>query len=223
MSKRYILQNPQEEDVKIIQKVLENDMFTKYEIEAKVSGEMICSTDKKSYVVEPKNALKKETYQEYLDSIVKIPKKNYQWIYNIVDGKSEQEYIIYSDEKFLLIPTDTWDRKTMLNTHVLAIVKDKKLRCLRSLTGDHVGLLEHIINKSLEQLELNYNIPKEKFRMYIHYYPSTWHLHMHFNLVENKEHSIYIDSAYELRNVIQNLKLCSNYYQMIDFYVESFN
>jgi m7GpppX diphosphatase len=219
MSRKFILQEPLLDDVKIIETKLQNDMYTKYKIEAKVQGEMICSTDDKSFQKEEKKVLRKETYQDYLDFIDTIPVKNYKWIYNIVDGIAEQDDIVYSDDHFILIPTDTWDKKDMSKIHILSIVKNKNLRSIRSLTGEHVKLLEHIVNKSLEQIESIYKIPKDQFRVYIHYYPSTWHLHIHFNLVENREHACIINEAYDLRQIIFNLKMCSDYYQKIDMYV----
>lgn len=221
MSVQFVLKDPDEKNVKIIETILQNDIYVKYKIEANVQGEMICSTDKKVSRTKKFDMLLKETYKDYLLRLSNIPSKNYQWIYNIIDGKDEQESILYTDEFFTLIPTYTWDKVDMSKIHILAIVKDKNLRTIRSLTSKHIPLLEHILEKSLENITLKYKIAQKKFRIYIHHHPSTWHLHVHFNLVENSEHDCIVNGAHDFRQVIFNLKMCGKYYQMIDMYVLS--
>jgi m7GpppX diphosphatase len=219
MTHKFILQNPKPENIKIKDTLLQNDMYTKYSIEAKVEGEMIVSTEPKSFQEEVNTTLIRETYKDYLNFIDTIPLKNVKWIYNIIDKISEQDDIVYKDDHFILIPTDKWNREDMNKIHILSIVINKKLKSIRSLTGEHIELLEHILNKSFEQIEVIYKIPKKHFRAYIHYYPSTWHLHVHFNLIKNREHECDINEAHDLRQVIFNLKLCSDYYQKCDMHV----
>ena len=47
----------------------------------------------------------KETFQEYLDYINKYEQNKDKWIYNIIDGISEQDKIIYRDEFLIVILT----------------------------------------------------------------------------------------------------------------------
>ena len=214
---KFIFEDPNPNDVIILGKVLENDVYSKYKIEAKVCGEMIKSIDC-DYYSRNKDNLAKETFKDYLGIIDTILPKNWIWAYNIIDGISEQDDIIYQNEHFVLIPTFTWDKKDMKKIHILSFVKDKQLKSIRSLTNNHISLLEHILSKSLDVIESHYGIKKEKFRAYIHYPPSAWLLHIHFNLVENKDASMAIDYTHELHQVVFNLKLCSEYYQKIDMY-----
>ena len=52
-------------------------------------------------------------------------------------------------------------------------------------------------------------------KIYIHYNPSTYHLHIHFvnNLFHNISSSV--EYSHELNNVIFNLELDSDYYKKI--------
>jgi m7GpppX diphosphatase len=48
--------------------------------------------------------------------------------------------------------------------YMLAIVHQKNIESLRSLSGEHVALLEHIRDKSLEAIESKYGVKKNKIR-----------------------------------------------------------
>lgn len=214
---QFNLEDPQFENTKIINEINNNKNYKKYNVEVKLQGEMIKSIDTRSDNFEkPKNLCYiEETYDEYLKISENIQPKNYKWIYNIIDGISEQEDIIYNDEKFILIPTYTWNKKNMAKIHILAIFKDKSLKTIRSLTGENIELLQYVLDKSFENIEKIYNIPKERFRAYFHYHPSTWQLHIHFNLLDNKNTNCLCEYSHEVNQVIFNLSICSDYYKKI--------
>jgi m7GpppX diphosphatase len=218
---RFIMEEPDIENIRILEKKSSNNNYSKYEVEAKVKGEMIVSANTTTDFQRPANIyLVEETYEDYLEILKTIPLKNYQWVYNIIDGLTEQEDIVYSDDKFILIPTYTWnyknkDKKNMDKIHILAIFKDKNLKTLRSLTGENADLLEYVMNKSLDEIERIYNIPKNRFRAYFHYHPSAWQLHIHFNLIDNRKANCVCEHSHDVNQVIFNLRLCSDYYQKI--------
>jgi m7GpppX diphosphatase len=221
MSKLFLFQNPDEKNINIIKTLLENESYSKYQIEAKVNGEMICSKIENDESLKPSvpDITIKETYQDYLKLIARIPRKNYKWVCDIIDGKAEQEHIIYSNDSFILIPTYTWDQINMDNLHILAIFKDMNLKSIRSLNGTHVNLLENVLKLSFENIEKKYKIKSNKLRSYFHYHPSTWQLHIHFNLIENRKADCLIDGSHNAKQVIFNLKMNSDYYKIIDLYV----
>ena len=60
-----------------------------------------------------------------------------------------------------------------------------------------------------------YDFEKETIKIYLHYAPTTYHLHVHFVLVSNTDVNSSIEYSHDLTNVIYNLKINSNYYQII--------
>ena len=49
--------------------------------------------------------------------------------------------------------------------------------------------------------------------MFLHYAPSTYHLHIHFTLISNIEVCSSIEYSHELNNLIEILKIKPNFYQ----------
>jgi m7GpppX diphosphatase len=204
----------------IINKIMENDIYSKYDIV--VRGELfITPIDEINKKKRKYKSMIEESYEQYLLMLSKVSISNTKWIYNIIDGKSEQKDIIYSDNIFLLIPTYTSSKNkdmTANNFHILAIPKRKDIKSIRDLDSTHIDMLEHILNKTIIIIKDNYNIDKSKLKIYFHYPPSTWHLHIHFSTIENTCVSSSIEYSYQLYQVIFNLKLCSEYYKKINLF-----
>ena len=56
---------------------------------------------------------------------------------------------------------------------------------------------------------------EEYIKMYFHYEPSTYHLHIHFvNISSNQLHSS-VEYSHELNNVMFNVKMMSDYYKIV--------
>jgi len=84
--------------------------------------------------------------------------KRLDWIYNILDGRTEQDDIVYrsasfgrhhnedksDSEGFLLLPDLNWDRRTVKSLHLLAIVERRDLWSLRGLKKKHVPWLKQM-------------------------------------------------------------------------------
>ena len=79
-----------------------------------------------------------------------------QWVYNILDKKSEVERIIFEDPDmktgFILVPDMKWDGKQLEDLYVVALVQDRSLHSIRSLTAEHIPLLENIQKKGLVRI-----------------------------------------------------------------------
>lgn len=84
--------------------------------------------------------------------------KRLDWIWNILDGRTEQEDIVYrsagfgqytrqdksDSEGFLLLPDLNWDRRTVTGLHLLAIVERRDIWSLRGLKRKHVPWLKQM-------------------------------------------------------------------------------
>ena len=99
------------------------------------------------------------------------------WVYNILEGRKEQEDIIFrdpgqngaKDEAFLLAPDLNWDRKTTTSLHLLAIVERRDLWSLRDLRKCHIVWLKHMREKLIEATVEKYpEIEKDQLKLYMH-------------------------------------------------------
>lgn len=194
--------------------LLKNDVYEKYRSVAQVEGELIvCNDISKTRRVEKK--IIRETYEEYLKYIRNRDLEKDRWIYNIIDGVSEQESILYRDEQCVIIPTYMWDCINIEKMHILCLPTDISLRSIRSLNSSHIPLLEHMKKVSLNIIKQIYNIDEHYVKMFFHYEPSTYHLHIHFVNVAHHEARSSVEYSHDLNNVIFNLSLFSDYYKQI--------
>ena len=195
-------------------KIMENDVYEKYEATAIVDGELIICKD----VTQMKQRVKKlvqEDYKTYLQTLEKRDAKKDIWIYNIIDGISEQEAILHRDDKCIVFINYFWDGKDIDKLQLLCMPIDKNLRCIRSLDASHIYLLEHMKTVTLNVIREKYGLEEGYIRMYFHYEPSTYHLHIHFvNTASNKLHSS-VEYSHELNSVLFNLKMISDYYKIV--------
>ena len=193
---------------------MKNDIYEKYEAKAEISGELIVCKD----VTQMKQRVKKlvqEDYETYLQTLEKRDVKKDIWIYNIIDGISEQESILYRDDKCIVFINYFWDGKDIDKLQILCMPIDRNLRSIRSLDACHVSLLEHMKQVTLQVIREKYGLEEEYIKMYFHYEPSTYHLHIHFvNISSNQLHSS-VEYSHELNSVIFNLKMKSDYYKII--------
>lgn len=138
------------------------------------------------------------------------------WVYNILEHKQETERIVYEDSDletgFVIVPDLKWDGR-IESLYLLAIVFKRNIKSLRDLNASHLPLLKNIRDRGTEAIEEKYGIPAAQIRMYIHYQPSFYHLHVHFNLVGNDAPGIWCEKSHMLETVINNLELLGDYYQ----------
>ena len=131
---------------------LKNDIYEKYDATAQIDGELIICNDV-NLMRRSEKKIVRESHEDYLRYISKRDPKKDQWIYNIIEGASEQESILYRDELCVIIPTYTWDGKNVDKLHILCMPTDVSLRCIRSLDSSHIPLLEHMKRKTVKVIK----------------------------------------------------------------------
>jgi m7GpppX diphosphatase len=191
-----------------------NDIYNKYQASATIEGELIVCNDI-SKMRKSQKKIVKETYEEYLQVIKKRDNNKDKWIYNIIDGISEQASILYKDDKCIVIPSYMWNSCNVDKMHILCLPIDKSLRTIRSLDITHIPLLKHMKEVTCSVIKKKYKIDECYIKKFFHYEPSTYHLHIHFINVENVECESSVEYSHELDSVIFNLSICSNYYKQI--------
>lgn len=182
----------------------ENDKYKTYMVEVLIMGKLIekpVEEIKQSKIIQ-------ESAEDY--KLLNFQDTDKNWIYNIIDHKSESENIIFEDTNFIFIPDYKWDNN-LKNLHILGIFKDKSLNSIRDLNKNHIEMLEKCIIDGRKIIKEKYNI--DNLIIYFHYRPSVWQLHIHFMNIEtdNKE-SFVLPRAHLGSTVIQNLKNDSSYY-----------
>lgn len=74
-------------------------------------------------------------------------------MYNILEKQSEVDRVIFEDPDmktgFVLVPDMKWDGKQLEDLYIVALVQDRSLHSIRSLTAEHIPLLENIQQKGL--------------------------------------------------------------------------
>lgn len=138
-------------------------------------------------------------------------------MYNILDHKKERERIVYEDRDktngFILLPDSKWDGENKDTLHLLAICHRRDLRSLRSLDASHLPLLKNIRNASCAKIFAKYRIHWQSLRIYLHYQPTFYHLHVHFNLASYDGPGIFCEHSHLLNTVITNLEIAGDYYK----------
>jgi hypothetical protein len=191
---------------------LKNDIYEKYDATAQIDGELIICNDL-NLMRRSEKRIVRESYEDYLRYIAKRDPKKDQWIYNIIDGTSEQDSVLYRDEHCIVIPTYMWDGKNVDKLHVLCMPTDVSLRCIRSLNSSHIPLLEHMKRKTVEVIKYKFNLDEHYLKMFFHYEPSTYHLHIHFVNSACHDSRSSVEYSHELHSVMFNLSIRDDYYQ----------
>ncbi|ODV89142.1 hypothetical protein CANCADRAFT_58177 [Tortispora caseinolytica NRRL Y-17796] len=137
------------------------------------------------------------------------------WVYNILDGKAEQDAVVYRDEEvvgnrhgFVLMKDMKWDGSTLSTLYLVVIANDRDIWSVRDLRKSDANWLESIIEKCTEAVEKKYGLAADKLRFYVHYQPTYYHFHIH---VTHAEYAIpgstTVGRAILLQDIIERLKI----------------
>ena len=127
-----------------------------------------------------------------------------------------------------------WNGKQVEDLYLIVLTQDRNIRSIRELTGEHLPLLKNIWNKGCKGimgeefifgnfysrkqiksvfLPAKYGVPSSKLRVYFHYQPSFYHLHVHFSHVAYHAPGTQTEKAHLLATVIHNLERDPGYYR----------
>jgi len=207
--------------MKIKDILTDNDRYKSYYVECKMNcvGTFITINNPEENELKKELdftnvSLVKESYEQYLEKKRHLKKTNYEWIYNIVDHKSETEKIIYENDEFLLIPDYLWNnQKDVSKLHVLAIVKNKHIMSVRDLIQDDILMLDNMKVIGLKIISEKYGVDENKIKAYVHYTPSTYLFHVHFEHLLSFHRGTSFERSINLNDVIKNITLDKHYYK----------
>nr|CAG4644810.1 EOG090X06NK [Leptodora kindtii] len=176
-------------------------------------------TTKQRHLVEES----REAYEEITLPHINGSCFSIDWVFNILDGRKEADRIIFNDPDletgFVLLPDMKWDCKTTTNLYLVAIVRKRGIKSLRDIRAEHLPLLENIMKKGCVAIEEKYGVQKSELRVYLHYQPSYYHLHIHFTSLQFTPAGCSAERAHLLQSVMRNVRSSTNYYRdaVLDF------
>jgi m7GpppX diphosphatase len=168
-----------------------NDRFSKHAMAVPpalsgVTATLICPAndhDVAKYEGQPRH-LVRETAALY-DAVTRpfvesLPAEQLSWVWNILEGRKEADKVLARAAGWVLVADSKWDGKDVGALHALAIATDRTLRSLRDLRGGHAALLRELRDAGLAALEAQLGARPSQLRTYLHYLPTFWQLHVHF-------------------------------------------
>lgn len=215
-----------------LQLEMKNDVYSTYRLQApphlnQIKTTVVCpATEKhvKKYQSQ-ESFLVEETGEDYQSiTLPYIQKKSFsvQWVHNILEKKAEADRIVFEDPDpkvgFVLLPDFKWDQKQVDDLYLIAIIHRRDIKSLRDLTSDHLPLLQNIFQKGKEAILERYSLPASKLRVYLHYQPSYYHLHVHFTKLGYEAPGCGVERAHLLADVIQNVQSEPEYYKARTLY-----
>lgn len=169
-----------------------------------------------------------ETYEEYLNKLEQMDNINTTWIKKIINNESEQDKVIFRNDEFIIVRDWKFsvkysDKDNVLEDGFKPIFDFKDLHLLgipciniksiRDIKLEHIPLLDKIKKEGIKVCENIFGIDENQIKIYFHYPPSTYHLHIHFTWIGLNNLSTNFERAYDYDSVKQNIKLDPNYYK----------
>ncbi|KAK4809400.1 hypothetical protein QYF61_009655 [Mycteria americana] len=158
-----------------------------------------------------------EDYQNITLPFIQSQSFSIQWVYNILEKKAEADRIIHENPDpcngFVLVPDFKWNQTQLDDLYLIALVQRREIKSLRDLTAEHLPLLRNILQEGKEAIAKRFGVPGSQLRIYLHYQPSYYHLHVHFTALGYDAPGCSVERAHLLADVIDNLAMDSMYYQ----------
>ena len=94
-------------------------------------------------------------------------------VLDILEGRAEQEKVLYNCSDFILVPDMKWDLTTVSSLYICAIARVEGLRSLRDLRGEHIPLLKGIQREATRVVAEKWPaVGAGGLRLFIHYQPT---------------------------------------------------
>lgn len=215
--------------------VQSNDKYSQYNCTATgsnanpVVADVICPASDKDIVKygEKQGVIVRETpnmYKTILDPVItKAAESELQWVHNLVafERPSDiKEEVLFEDKEFIIVKDTKWNGDNLKEMYVLAIARNdigRRVRSVRDLRGSDVPMLRRILENGKKVILERYGVKDSGYRVYVHYFPSFWHFHIHFVALgsPNNEGSTVLGRSILLEDIIQNLEMDPLYYEKV--------
>lgn len=168
-----------------------------------------------------------ETYEKYINKLEDLDSTNLAWIQKIIDGSNEQEKVLERNDEFLIVRDWKFDVRLDENSNALYKKEDlhllgilvKNVKSLRDIVVTDIFILEKMKEKLLQICEQVFGLNRDEVKLYFHYPPSTYHLHLHCVWICCDDPTVNFERAYDYDTVIRNIRMDPTYYQNTMKYV----
>ncbi len=107
-----------------------------------------------------------------------LPLRQTEWVDNILAGKKEADRVWLAHPDFVLVPDFKMDVSDSSTAYLQALFREPSLRSLRDLRAEHLPLLRRVRCAVLDACAVR-NFREHDIRMFFHYYPTFWRMHLH--------------------------------------------
>ncbi|CAI8501599.1 unnamed protein product [Hanseniaspora opuntiae] len=134
-------------------------------------------------------------------------------------NRNFQDSIRFDEPDFLVLPDMKWTDETDLkNMYLLLLFKDYKFTSIREFcTEEHLAMLKNVKTFVEKKILAKYgNTSIDKVKMYFHYQPSYYQLHLHIVHADNEvnyKSMLLGKDCHFLDTVINNMEMMIDYYQ----------
>lgn len=132
--------------------------------------------------------------------------ENQQWIFNLIEGHgAKTERVFVNEDDWMLVQGSSYNPSDI---RYLVIFKDTTLRTIRDLRQKHLPMLRRARQGVLSFLR-SQKLKEDDFKMYFHYLPSVFQLHLHVCSAASND-SI---RTQHLACVVRNIEECDTWYR----------
>jgi m7GpppX diphosphatase len=135
----------------------------------------------------PRKVLVRETWAMYMADLYptlesQATPSSLRWIYNILDGQSEQDRVwfrVEGEDGFLILPDYKWNVEIRELLYCTILPFRRGIRTIRDLKASHLPMLQHMREATEEMLRSRFDMNLGDVRVFVHYYPTYFHFHVH--------------------------------------------
>lgn len=121
------------------------------------------------------------------------------------------EILLHIEPDFVILPDAKWDRKSPDSLYLLVLFRDPSLYTIRELRDTHTEMLLRVRAAMDKTLEI-YGKTRDRVKMYFHYHPTFYRLHLHASYLQTTWPGESIGSSVLLHDVLENLKISPAFY-----------
>jgi m7GpppX diphosphatase len=169
-----------------------------------------------------------ESDEEYIHKLRKLDPIKLSWIQKIIDGEAEREKVLERRDEYLVVRDWKFDIKynkegnaiyNREDLHLLGIPMER-ICSMRDIEHHHIPMLNKMKEDALICCENIFGMNREEIKIYFHYPPSTYHLHVHFVWIGQDDATVNFDRAFDFDTVLRNITMDSSYYRKSMRYIE---
>jgi len=153
------------------------------------------------------------SWMKHMKSTGKMLERN-RWIIDTIKGVKKDEEIFLQTSNFILITNGTWKSTDDIDQmHLLCFYDNRKIRTIRDLKQTDVNILKMMRDESLNVIQERFGVNKDELRVFFHYPPSTYILHIHFVHINSSESAEWNEWSFD--HVLNCLESENNYFKNV--------